>query len=327
MKPPKFLIIRFSSIGDIVLTSPVVRAIKKRFPNSEVHFLTKKQNAPIVAHNPYINRLMLLRKRRLHSLIKLLRYERYNYVIDLHHNLRTWWIKRRLHTKSVSFKKLNVRKWLLTTFKINRLPKIHIIDRYMAASKCLGIANDHQGLDFVIPPDTMLPTSFDNPQSFVALVLGAQHATKKIPYSKLLFLCQNINYRIVALGGHTEAKDGEALERECGNVRNFCGKLNIYQSAMVLQLSRLVVTPDTGLMHIAAALKKDIFSIWGNTVPDFGMYPYMAGEQSQIFEVKDLKCRPCSKIGFDACPKKHFNCMYQQDFGKLAETVSRQMAQ
>ena len=325
MGTPKFLIIRLSSIGDIILTSAVVRSIKKRFPNAEVHFLTKKQNAPIMANNPHLNRLCLFERRRMRPLVQNLQQEQYHYVIDLHRSIRTWRIKRRLRAKSLSFRKLNVRKWLLTDFKINRLPKIHIIDRYMASLQRLGIADDRQGLEFRIPPETILPAFFDNPQPFVALVLGAQHNTKKIPCDKALYLCQNVPYPIAALGGAAEAEYGKRLAAECPNVQNFCGALNIYQSAKALQLSALVVTPDTGLMHIAAAFKKDIFSVWGNTVPDFGMYPYMAGGQSQIFEVKDLKCRPCSKIGYDACPRKHFGCMNGQDFGKLAEAVNRQM--
>jgi heptosyltransferase-2 len=260
-------------------------------------------------------------------LLRSLRRERYDYIIDLHRNLRTWWVKQRLHASALSFPKLNVRKWLLTTFKINKLPKIHIIDRYMASLKTLDIAPDRQGLDFIIPPDTILPSFFDTLQKpFVALVLGAQHATKKIPYSKLILLCGLIDYQVVALGGKHEAIDGERLAAQCTNAANFCGKLDIYQSSMVLKLSSVVITPDTGLMHIAAALKKDIFSVWGNTVPDFGMYPYMAGERSQIFEVKNLKCRPCSKIGYNACPRKHFNCMHEQDFHKLAAMVNDRMA-
>jgi ADP-heptose:LPS heptosyltransferase len=326
MNTPKFLIIRLSSIGDIILTSPVVRAIKRRFPNAEVHFLTKKQNASIVAHNPNVSRLHLFSKHKMRPLVRTLRYEHYDYIVDLHRNIRTWWLKRRLQGNVFSFHKLNVRKWLFTSFKINKLPKIHIVDRYMASLKRLNISDDSQGLDFVIPPDTTLPSFLENlPKQFVALVIGAQHATKKIPFSKLILLCGIIDCQIVALGGATEIKDGKRLSKECANVINCCGRLNIYQSAKILQQSRVVITPDTGLMHIAAALKKDIFSVWGNTVPDFGMYPYMAGGSSQIFEVKSLKCRPCSKIGYKKCPAKHFDCMLKQDYEGLARAVNERI--
>jgi heptosyltransferase-2 len=328
MKTPKFLIIRLSSIGDIILTSPVVRAVKQRFPNSEVHFLTKQENAALLAYNVNVSRLHLFRKRKTRALIKNLHCEHYDYIIDLHRSIRTWWLKRRLHVKkTLSFHKLNLRKWLLTSFKINRLPKIHIIDRYMSSLKALDILDDKNGLDFIIPPQTTLPSFFDSIQKpFVALVLGAQHATKKIPYPKLILLCGLIDYQIVALGGNREAKDGECLAQVCANVQSMCGRLDIYQSSMVLQQSSVVVTPDTGLMHIAAALKKTIFSVWGNTTPDFGMYPYMSGTESRIFEVKDLKCRPCSKIGHKKCPRKHFNCMNNHNYSALAQAINIQMA-
>jgi ADP-heptose:LPS heptosyltransferase len=295
-----------------------MRVIKQRFPDAEVHFLTKKQNAALLAHNPYLSRLHLFAKRRLRRLVRSLRCEHYDYVIDLHRNLRTWRLKRKLRVKSISFCKLNVRKWLLTTLKINRLPKIHIIDRYLAPLKQLNILDDRQGLDFIVPSDVVMPSFFDLHKPFVALVIGANHNTKKMPYHMLLSLCKKIDCQVAALGGITESCDGERLATECHNVHNFCGKLDIYQSSKALQLSALVVSPDTGLMHIAAALKKDIFSVWGNTVPDFGMYPYMAGNRSQFFEVKDLSCRPCSKIGYKSCPRGHFNCMNRQDLDKLA---------
>jgi len=327
MKARKFLIIRFSSIGDIILTSPVLRAIRRRFPSAEIHFLTKKQNVPLVSYNPNLNWLHLFKKRNMRPMVKALRREKYDYVIDLQKSLRTWWLKRRLHTKSLSFHKLNIRKWLLTTFKINRMPAVHIVDRYMSTVKCLDVEDDCKGLDFVIPTETVLPSFFNNMQNkFVALVIGAQHYTKRIPYSKLVLLCGLIDYQVVVLGGAAERAVGECLERECPNVCSFAGVLDIYQSAKVLQLSRVVITPDTGLMHIAAALKKDIFSVWGNTVPDFGMYPYMAGEKSQIFEVKALKCRPCSKIGYEECPRKHFKCMNELNYDALAIQVNACMS-
>ncbi|MFT7226079.1 MAG: ADP-heptose:LPS heptosyltransferase, partial [Neolewinella sp.] len=88
-----------------------------------------------------------------------------------------------------------------------------------------------------------------------------------------------------------------------------------------------VVTHDTGLMHVAAAFRKPIVSIWGNTVPDLGMYPYLPGqealEKQRRQEVVGLSCRPCSKIGHQACPQGHFRCILNQDPEAIASLVGK----
>ena len=104
-----------------------------------------------------------------------------------------------------------------------------------------------------------------------------------------------------------------------GKVYNACGRFSINQSASLVQQARVVITPDTGLMHIAAAFKKKIISVWGNTIPEFGMFPYLPDKDSRIIQVEGLSCRPCSKIGYSSCPKKHFRCMNDIDEKQLAE--------
>jgi ADP-heptose:LPS heptosyltransferase len=317
----KFLVIRFSSIGDIVLTSPVLRLLKARFPEAEIHYVTKKQNAALLACNPRIDKVHLLED-RLAPLIKTLQRENYDYIIDLHHNLRSLIVRCRLGKKSFVFRKLNLRKWLSVNFKMRLLPPVHVVERYIQTLQHWDVRNDGGGLEFYIPGGTKLPDNF-SAATFVALVLGAKHNTKKIPHQNLMYLCQHIRSDIVLLGGQLEFDEGERLSEQFGHVRNYCGAFDIYQSAKALQSSALVITSDTGLMHIAAAFGKDIFSLWGSTVPEFGMYPYLPGEKSEIFEVKSLKCRPCSKIGYAQCPQKHFDCMAKQDLQRLAERVNQ----
>ena len=113
-------------------------------------------------------------------------------------------------------------------------------------------------------------------------------------------------FKVSAIGSDRERVLREDLGKKA-EVYNACGKFNLNQSASLLKEAVVVFSHDTGLMHIAAAFGKKIYSIWGNTIPEFGMYPYRT--QFVIFENKKLKCRPCSKIGFDSCPKKHFKCM------------------
>jgi ADP-heptose:LPS heptosyltransferase len=322
----KFLIIRLSSIGDIVLTSPVVRCLKLQLPDCEIHFLTKKAFAPVVQHNPYINKVFLL-ENSLDSIIKELKTEGYQIIIDLHNNLRTAKVKRSLGVKSFSLNKLNTQKWLLTALKINRLPKVHIVDRSLYTLLTLNITNDGQGLDYFIAANddeilNTLPKNFE--QGYIGLVIGAALATKKLPLAKLQQLAAGINYPVVLLGGPEDAVDGDAIAAQNPKIYNACGKCSLNKSAAFVKHALLIVTHDTGLMHIAAAFKKPTITIWGNTIPQFGMSAYYgtAAVYNQQFEVNNLSCRPCSKIGHSKCPKGHFKCMELQDIPAIVQTIN-----
>lgn len=305
----KFLILRFSSIGDIILTTPVVRCLKLQYPEAEVHFATKKQFRVILENNPYIDKVHLL-EGTLSQFIHTLQAENFTYIIDLHHNLRTSIIKLRLGKKAYSFDKLNFKKWLLVNLKINRLPAIHIVDRNLKTVESLGVVNDGKGLDYFIPTkDELLLDNILAPnQPYVAYAIGGQHFTKKLPVSRIIELCKKIDKKIILLGGKEDEETGNTVLKALGDkIYNACGRYNLNQSASILKQAEYVISHDTGLMHIAAALKMKVISIWGNTVPEFGMYPYMT--EYKVIENKNLSCRPCSKIGYDKCPKGHFKCM------------------
>lgn len=325
----KILIIRFSSIGDIVLTTPVIRCLKQQLAHAEIHFLTKYSFRDILEANPYIDKLILLRTDWAATMHEL-KNEHYDVVIDLHHNLRTLRVKRTLKVKQTfSFNKLNTQKWLLTALKVNRLPKMHIVGRYLDAVKKLGVQNDGKGLDYFIPEKDKvalqdIPTTHQF--GFIGIVIGAALATKRMPLHKLKTLCEQISYPIILLGGPEDKKDGDAIA-SADNIKiyNACGKFSLNESADLVQQSKLIITHDTGLMHIAAALQKKIISIWGNTVPEFGMGAYYGNKETRDlkFEVLNLSCRPCSKIGYKQCPKKHFKCMELQNVEAIANEAIR----
>lgn len=323
---PKILVIRFSSIGDIVLTTPVVRCLHQQLAHVQIHYLTKAAFAPLLAHNPYIEQVHTLQP-SVWASIGALRNEGFDAIIDLHHNLRTAWIKAGLWSvPAYSYPKLNLQKWLATQWKrTESLPAQHIVDRYLSTTVSWNIQNDHAGLDYFIPPqDQIDPYQYFSqlpPHTpYIALVVGAAHATKRLPAAQLLSLCQQIRQPIVLLGGNDDTAVGKYIAEQAGkHVINACGLLNLNRSAAVLQHAAKVITHDTGLMHIAAALGKPIASVWGNTIPQFGMYPYRAAAGSAMFEVGDLGCRPCSKIGYKSCPKGHFACMNQQNMSAIAQ--------
>jgi ADP-heptose:LPS heptosyltransferase len=330
--PPKtkFLIIRFSSIGDIILTTPVVRCLKKQFPNAEIHFVTKKNYYSLLENNPYIDQVFVLEE-SLFDLLSILKSENYDFVIDLHNNLRSGIIKNYLGLfswknlflkksllRTFSFDKLNFRKWILVKFKKNIMPNIHIVDRYLATISSFGVKNDAAGLDYFIQEKDIfnlksLPENYQ--KNYIVYAIGGQHETKKLPLKKMIELCQTIQKPLILIGGKEDFVQGEQLVSEFQGkkiILNLCGKLNLNQSASIVEQSDLVYTHDTGMMHVAAALKKNIISIWGNTVPALGMYPYQTN--FEVIENKDLHCRPCSKIGYNKCPLGHFRCMNDLSF-------------
>jgi len=311
----KILVIRFSSIGDIVLTTPVLRCLKNQLEGDvELHYLTKKQYGLILENNPNVDKVYSIEKST-SEVVSDLKDEMYDYVVDLHKNLRSKRVVKNLKCINFSFEKLNYQKWLMTTFKKDKLPRIHIVQRYLDAVKPLGIENDNQGLEYYIPDadninQSSLPETHQ--KGYVAFAIGAQHATKRLPEHKIISICKKMNVPIVVLGGKEDEAVGDVIQKEVGErVYNACGKYNLNQSASIIEYSKVLITHDTGLMHIGAALGIKTVSVWGNTIPEFGMYPYFPNhpEKFVMIENKNLNCRPCTKIGHDQCPKKHFKCM------------------
>lgn len=326
----KILVIRFSSIGDIVLTTPIVRCLKQQLPNCQVHFLTKYQYAPIIENNPYVNKVHLFDKNLgLRPTIKELKQENFGFVVDLHKNLRSLQICFALGKPFKAFNKINIKKWLYVHFKKNLLPKVHIVDRYFDTIKSLNVHNDNKGLDFFlreedyIAPD-VLPLSFQ--EGYIAIAVGAKHQTKQIPTDIIIAICEKIGGNILLFGDINDKGKANKIENAIGSrVFNGCGAYSLPQTASLIDNSLGLITADTGLMHIGAALKKNIISVWGNTVPEFGMSVYLPKDcqsQSYIFEVKDLSCRPCSKLGYKKCPRRHFKCMKQQDTFRISQIAN-----
>ena len=322
----KILIIRFSSIGDIVLTSPVVRCLKNQLDNAEIHFLTKSKHADLVEANPYIDKIHLYES-NLQDVIPQLQEEKFDYIVDLHHNIRTQVVKSNLKAKSFSLNKINIRKWLLVTLKMNVVPEVHIVDRLLMTVSALGIKNDYQGLDFFIPENEeydieKLPEEFR--QSYVAIALSGTYLTKRLPSEKHLEYMSLIDVPYILIGGKAERQIAEDItEKSTGKVLNLCNRLSINESASIVKNAQLVITNDTGLMHIAAAFKKKILSLWGSTTPNLGMYPYLPHPDSKMQQVSGLRCQPCTKIGKHQCPKTHFKCMLQQDSKSIAEWIQQ----
>lgn len=319
----KILVIRFSSIGDIVLTSPIVRCLKLQLKgDTEIHFITKRKYASLVKSNPYIDKVHLINT-HINELFNVLAAENFSCIIDLHNNFRSILLRGKLGALAYTITKNNIEKWLLVNFKINKMPKKHIVERYFEAVNSLGVIYDGKGLDYFIPKNEqvdfeLIPLSHH--KNYIAIAIGGTYFTKRLPVEKLIAICKKLKKPIFLLGGKEDEVIALQIKQAVGeNVYNSCGLFSVNQSASIIERASKVITHDTGMMHIAAAFKKDVISIWGNTVPDFGMYPFLPSSipPATLIEVKGLNCRPCSKLGYTTCPKKHFKCMNEIDENEI----------
>lgn len=320
-KKQKILIIRFSAIGDIVWTSPVVRVLKQQLPNAEIHFCTKYVYREMVIANPYIDQLHFL-KDSLSELVSDLKKEKFDIIIDLHKNVRTRLMRLQLRRKTYSYHKFTLRRWLFVKFKVKTMPNLHVADRYLQTIQPLGVQYDGKGLDFFIPKEQevdiqqFLPATHH--KGYVAFVIGASQFTKILPLNRMLELCEKINRPLVLIGGKEDQITGDKIvahfaNKPAGNLAifNACNQLSISQSASIVKQAELVFGQDTGLTHIAAAFQKQIYAVYGGT-STLGFYPY--DTPHVILENNDLNCRPCSKSGKSHCPKGHFKCMQDIKF-------------
>lgn len=314
MESRKVLIIRFSSIGDIVLCSPIIRSLKEAKPSYQIHFLSKSANKDLLIHNPYLDKVHLL-KDSLSDTLQELKAENFDYILDLHHNLRSLLIKLRLGIPNRSFPKKNLQKYLMVRLKRKDIQLDHIVKRYGESLKLLDVELDDKGLELHLPSgledwaqDEMKGFFISSYQEVLAVVLGAKHATKRWIPEYFIELLNGLNKPLILLGGPDAKEEAEVIAKGLkAPFYNTVGKYKLLESAALLKMCKEVISHDTGLMHIAAAFGKKIYSIWGNTVPGFGMTPYKSPHE--IIEHKNLRCRPCSKIGYDICPKGHFACM------------------
>lgn len=326
----KVLVVQFSSLSNILLASPVIRILKSDLQHT-VHLATRKEFVSSIEASPYLDKIHQL-ENSYRQLKRGLKQENFDLVIDLDSSFKTRLLKKRLGEKNFSFKKLHFRTWLMVNFKIDLLPNVHLTERYIQIIEPLGGKMDNLGLDYFIPDkdeveDGWLPLSHQN--GYAVFSISGEHRTRKLPINRMIELCDRINKPIVLLGNKEDIETADQVEQffkrgseqeekeiETLNKKsiifNACGKFSINQSASIISKANWVFTHDSTMMHIAAAFKKPIYSIWGNTLPSFGQYPYRT--QFTIFENKNLSCRPCSSTGFEKCPKRHFKCMNELVF-------------
>jgi len=317
----RILIIRFSSIGDIVLTTPIIRALKQQLEGEvEIDYITKSGYAAILESNPNLNRVITI-ETSVFEQKDLLASTRYDYIVDLHNNLRSGQVKRLVKALNFTVDKRNLAKWIYVNTKREMLPIGHFVTRCFDAVAALGIEDDGKGLDFFLAENdkvagSTLPAAFRS--GYVVYAIGGKMKGKILPKDKIVALCQKIDRPLLLVGGKEDQERGAEIAKQCGqNVYNACGAYSIGQSASIIAQAECVITHDTGMMHIASALKKKVISLWFATTPQLGFAPWQPGEGSQMIEA-ECKKRPTSKLGnrgyVDGCV---FNIDLQDVFNAL----------
>lgn len=314
----KILVIRFSSAGDIILVTPFLRALRRAFPDAEIHFMTKRMFAPLVEHSPWLNRVVAIEQgwglRELAAMKSGLLREsgEYDILFDLHNSLRSRYIRIGLARQTGVFKKPTAAKWLLVHRKIDRLtPIIPIPLRYLAVGRPFGLVDDGAGAELFLGP-THAPILSVAGRPTIAMAPGARHMTKQWPPEYFIEVARRaisqLGARIVLLGSPEERPLTERIASALdGDVINLAGRTTLLEAAAALDVCDVAITNDSAMAHVAAARKRPVVAIFGSTVQQFGFAPFRT--ESIVVEVKELYCRPCTSIGRESCPEGHFRCM------------------
>ena len=320
--PERILLIRLSSIGDIVLTTSLVRILRQKYPDCQIDFLTKSKYAALLRHHPGISHVLefpdhgaiseLLKHRR------DIRAQKYDTILDLHKNARTIMLTRlQAETCIARLKKYGLRRFLLVQTGINLYHEIQpVYKRYLDVAHSLDVQDDNFGTELYLPArlksniHEKLSKHFCDLEKLVVVAPGAGFSTKRWPvefYSQVVKKLIKQGYNCCILGDSSDKQFAQDVVRENPGCIDFAGELSLLGSAAVLDKAQKLVTNDSGLMHISEALGTPVVAIFGSTVRELGFFPIHPG--SKVVENLTIRCRPCSHIGRKKCPRGHFNCM------------------
>jgi len=325
--PAKILIIRLSSIGDIILTTPLPRQLRANFPNAQIDFLIRREYAELLRGNPHLSNLLeidLREKNALSAMKYAIRRTDYDAILDLHGNFRSIWLTRfRGRPPVFSIRKNKFLRHLLVNYKINLYPKFYpkplsVAEKYLRTAAPLGVdLRDTR-------PELFLPVEIQHrakkqwqrlsEQGVAAIIApGARHFTKRWPPEYFAAIIRKMNehfgWKTVLIGGPEEAETCAEIQQQtdAALAKNLAGRLSLAETLGLIKHARLFISNDSGLMHAAAAFQVPQVAIFGSTTRELGFFPL--NPRAVVVENRGLSCRPCSHIGRAVCPKKHFKCM------------------
>ncbi|MFI5201042.1 MAG: glycosyltransferase family 9 protein [Candidatus Kapaibacterium sp.] len=305
------MILRLSSLGDIVLTTPLIRALRERYPESQIDLIIAKEFEALVPLMEGISKVHLFDKKSgLHGLLgfrRELKEKKYDYVLDLHNVLRTRILRRGLAQHLSVINKRTFQRWLLVLYKIDRLKYApDVIGRYFETASPLGVTDTGAG------PKLNISSNHDAMR--IAIAPGSRHWNKRWPAENFAIVSKELiarGYHIDLHGSSADKNVAEQIAKKLpdGSYTNFVGMLSLADAAREIGNAGVIITNDSGLMHIAEAVGTRVIAIFGPTVTQFGFKPRAA--DAVILEVKGLYCRPCTANGLEHCPEKHFRCMME----------------
>lgn len=314
----RLLIIRLSSLGDVLLTTPLIRSIKTNYPEIQIDYIVKDQYVDALKHNPFVSCIFTYNNLEKSFLPKVNSELNYDLVIDLQNNLKSKQIVSKINAPAVKFNKRNTDKFLLVHFKINRMKSApSVAERY--ASTIPGYQLNEEGLDLFIPDN--IKSKLTKPGTYVGLCPGSRHFTKMWPieyYIELGNILSRNGYTVLLFGGKSDRDICKRIADAITNAKDMSNDDNLLQTAADMKECMCIICNDSGLMHAASAVKTPVVVILGSTVKEFGFIPN--SKNSSILENNLLSCRPCSHIGRNKCPKGHFNCMREIKPSKVYET-------
>ena len=290
----KILIIRLSSLGDILLTTPVVRAIRKKYPSAEIHFVVKKGFEVAVRTNKNIDKIFVFEKDAPSNLKNEIRRTGYNLIFDFQNNWRSRELVKGVPGKVYKFRKPTFKKLLLVWTKINLLKDSKSITQRYADSADVEL--DEYGLELCIPGN--IESNLPDGKKYIGFCPGAKHFTKIWPAEYFILLGNELTksgYTVVLFGGKSEAELCGKISKAIKDSINCQNNDDLLSLAVNMKKCDSVITNDSGLMHVASALEIPVIAIFGSSVKEFGFTPY--GVKNIILENKSLSCRPCSHIG------------------------------
>ena len=303
----KILLIRFSSLGDIILCFPLVNKLRKENAGIKISFLTKKKFSSILKLHPYIDEIIEIDEENISVTKKIIKEKNFDLILDLHKRFLSYKVTSDVKNKVRRIKKDNFKKFLLVKFKWNRFKEIiPVYEKYIRA------------LEEGVHPFTSSPLTFNKerkyPEKYILVSPCAKHYTKTWPAWKFIdYFHTYIDQTFIIIGENNEREMGicAKIGSECKNVINMCGKLNYEELAGYIYNSEYVICNDSAILHFAEALGKPVKAIFGSTVREFGFFPSL--EESRVYEDRRLECRPCTHIGRSECPLGHFKCMDENE--------------
>jgi lipopolysaccharide heptosyltransferase II len=331
---PRILVVRLSSIGDILLVTPLLRALRRAHPAADITFVTKAAFAPLVTENPNVTRVETLAPgESLSQLAGRLRRLAPTHGLDVHGNLRSLALRALVRCRWRGFRKRRLARLALITTKRNLYgTPVPMAERYFEAARDLGVAPDGKPAEFFVgaAAKTSVAAFLQRREPgagsrMIAFAPGAAHFTKRWPaeYWRELGRTLAAEFRILLVGGPDDRALAEGLAAEIPGAVSAAGQFGLQETGAALARSAAVVSGDTGVMHMATAVGVPVVALFGPTVRAFGFVPYRA--RAEVIE-RDLDCRPCSAQGTAQCPLGHHRCLRDIAALEVERAVRRMVA-